>query len=49
METRRRILTRHRKGDGIREISRDLNLARNTVRDVVRNNGGSSVSYTRKN
>jgi len=48
METRRRILTRHRKGDGIREIGRDLNLARNTVRDVIRNNGGSSVSYTRK-
>ncbi len=48
METRRKILTRHRKGDGIREISRDLNLARNTVRDVIRNNGGSSVSYTRK-
>jgi len=48
METRRKILTRHRKGDGIREISRDLNLARNTVRDVIRNNGGSSISYTRK-
>ena len=48
METRRKILTRYRKGDGIREISRSLNLSRNTVRDVIRNNGGTTTSYTRK-
>ena len=48
METRRKILNRHRKGEGIRGISRDLNISRNTVRDIIRNNGGSSTSYTRK-
>ncbi|PCJ01783.1 MAG: hypothetical protein COB14_03500 [Alphaproteobacteria bacterium] len=48
METRRKILTRHRKGDGIREIRRDLNLSRNTVRDVIRSGGNKAVTYVRK-
>ena len=36
METKRRILNCHRKGDGIRKISRELGIARNTVRNIIR-------------
>ena len=28
METKRKILNRHRKGDGIRKISREFNITR---------------------
>ena len=33
MESKRKILVRYRRGDGIRAISRELNISRNTVRD----------------
>lgn len=36
MESNRKILNRHRRGDGIRQIARDLNISRNKVRDVIR-------------
>ena len=36
METKRKILNRHRKGEGSRRISRELNIARNTVKSVIR-------------
>jgi transposase len=36
METKRKILNCHRKGDGIRKISREFNIARNTVREIIR-------------
>lgn len=36
METKRKILNCYRKGDGIRKISREFNISRNTVRDIIR-------------
>lgn len=36
METKRKILNCYRKGDGIRKISREFNVSRNTVRDIIR-------------
>jgi transposase-like protein len=36
METRRKILNCYRKGDGIRKISREFGIARNTVREIIR-------------
>lgn len=35
METKRKILVRYRRGESIRGISRELNVARNTVRSIV--------------
>ena len=48
METKLKILNRHRNGDGIRAISRDMRLSRNTVRDIIRNDGSQTMSYARK-
>ena len=36
MESKRKILNRHRSGEAIRYISRELNISRNTVRDIIR-------------
>ena len=51
METKRKIVNRHRKGEGIRCISRELNISRNTVRDIIRANKSKedviSSSYIR--
>ena len=47
MESKRKILTRHRNGEAIRSISRDLNISRNTVRDIVRSDQPPSASYIR--
>lgn len=47
MESKRKILTRHRIGESIRSISRDLNISRNTVRDIVRSDQPPSASYSR--
>ena len=41
METRRKILNCYRKGDGIRKISREFNIARNTVREIIRSHKSS--------
>lgn len=38
METKRKIVNRHRKGESIRSISRELNISRNTVREIIRTN-----------
>jgi len=48
MESKLKIVNLHRQGKGIRCISRNLNLARNTVREVIRTEGSQSVSYVRK-
>lgn len=48
METRRKILNRYRRGEKIRAISRELNISRNTVRDVIRCEGTPDASYVRK-
>ena len=47
METKLKILNRHRSGDGIRAISRDMQLSRNTVRDIIRKDGSQTMSYAR--
>ena len=49
METRLKIINRHRKGDGIRQLSREMHLSRNTVRSVLRCDGTPNSSYTRAN
>lgn len=48
MESKRKILNRHRNGEPLRFISRELNISRNTVRDIVRSDQVSSASYSRK-
>jgi transposase len=48
METRRKILNRYRRGEKIRAISREMNISRNTVRDVIRSEGVIRPSYERK-
>ncbi len=47
METKRKVLTRHRRGEKIRKISRDLNLSRNTVRSILRETDSPSALYSR--
>ena len=48
METKRKILSRYRRGEKIRSISRVMNLSRNTVRSVIRCEGSPRISYERK-
>jgi len=48
METKRKILSRYRRGEKIRFISRAMNLSRNTVRSVIRCEGAPRISYERK-
>ena len=47
MESKRKILVRYRRGDGIRAISRELNISRNTVRDIIRSKGNIKSDYVR--
>ena len=47
MESKRKILVRYRRGDGIRAISRELNISRNTVRDIIRSQGNIKSDYVR--
>ena len=47
MESKRKILVRYRRGDGIRAISRELNISRNTVRDIIRSQGNTKSEYIR--
>lgn len=48
MESKRKILNRYRRGEKIRFISREMNLSRNTVRNVIRCEGTPRTSYERK-
>lgn len=49
METKRKIINRHRNGQGIKSIMREFNIARNTVREIIRSNheGKLKSSYER--
>ena len=47
MESKRKILNRHRGGEAIRSISRELNISRNTVREIIRSDNPPSTSYIR--
>ena len=48
MESKRKILNRHRRGDSINSISKDFSISRNTVRSIIRTEGSPSASYERK-
>ena len=37
METKRKILVKYRNGEKIRQISREAQISRNTIRGIVRN------------
>jgi len=45
-ESKQSVLELHRKGCGIREISRMLNISKNTVRRVVREQRRDTVEKT---
>ena len=47
MESKRKILVRYRRGEGIRAISRELNISRNTVRDIIRSQDNIKSEYIR--
>ena len=47
MESKRKIVNRHRSGEAIRSIGRELNISRNTVRGIVRSEGTPSAFYSR--
>lgn len=49
MESKRKIINRYRSGEGIRSISRQLNISRNTIRAILRSNskGALGASYVR--
>ncbi len=47
MESKRKILGRYRRGEGIRSISRELNISRNTVRSIIRTQGEIKSDYIR--
>jgi transposase len=48
MESKLKIVNLYRQGKGIRTISRDLNISRNTVRDIIRAEGTLPISYVRQ-
>ena len=47
MESKRKIMVRYRRGEGIRAISRALNISRNTARSIIRSQGNIKSEYTR--
>lgn len=47
MESRRKVLVKYRSGQKIRAISRDLNLSRNTVKNIIHSGGAAGGSYSR--
>ena len=47
MESKRKIMVRYRRGEGIRAISRALNISRNTARSIIRAQGNIKSEYTR--
>mgnify|MGYP003393755864 FL=1 len=48
MESKRKIVNRHRSGEAIRSIGRELNISRNTVRGIVRSERPPSAFYSRR-
>jgi transposase len=48
MESKRKVLTRYRRGEKIRAISREMNISRNTVRQIIRNQETPRAIYERK-
>ena len=45
MESKRKIMVRYRRGEGIRAISRALNISRNTTRSIIRAAGNIKSEY----
>ena len=48
METKRKILVKYRNGEKIRQISREAQISRNTIRGIVRNKEQIKEGYERK-
>jgi len=48
METKRKILVKYRNGEKIRQISREAQISRNTIRGIVRNKEQIKKGYERK-
>ena len=47
METKRKILVKYRNGEKIRQISREAQISRNTIRGIVRNKEQIKEGYER--
>lgn len=47
MESKRKVLVRYRNGQKIRAISRELNLSRNTVKNIIHSKDTTTSSYLR--
>jgi len=47
MESKRKIMVRYCCGEGIRAVSRALNIFRNTARSIIRSQGNIKSEYTR--
>ena len=47
MESKRKVLIRYRRGEKIRAISRDLNIARNTVKSIIYSDSRNKSAYVR--
>ncbi|WP_341750255.1 hypothetical protein [Candidatus Tisiphia endosymbiont of Sialis lutaria] len=47
MESKRKILVRYRRGESIRSISRELDIARNTIRSIIRFQGKVKMGLLR--
>lgn len=47
MESKRKILVRHRRGDSILSISREFNISRNTIRSIIRSKCDIKSDYVR--
>lgn len=47
MESKRKIMVRYRRGEGIRAISRALNISRNTARSIIRAQGNINRTYAK--
>ena len=48
METKRKILVKYRNGEKIRQISREAQISRNTIRGIIRNKEQIKEGYERK-
>lgn len=47
METKRKIRNNHRKGEGIRSLSRRFNMSRKTIKGIINEEGQIKSSYSR--
>ena len=48
METKRKIINRHRSKQSISSIAREFNISRNTVREVIKSNSEGKIKSSYK-